>query len=87
MIEIFCLICLYSYGAKNKFKEHKNLCKNHDYCYIEMPKEENILKYILMEKSQWKFHWLFMLKKQTIPLTSEENQSYCKQKACHICKK
>ena len=52
MIEIFCLICLYSYGAKNKFKEHKNLCKNHDYCYIEMPKEENILKYILMEKSQ-----------------------------------
>ena len=37
---------------KNKFKEHKNLCKNHDYCYIEMPKEENILKYILMEKSQ-----------------------------------
>ena len=28
-----------------------------------------------------------MLEKETIPLTSDENKSYCKQKACHIFKK
>ena len=32
-------------------KEHENVCKNHDYCYIEMPKEEIILKHSYGEKS------------------------------------
>ena len=32
---------------KNKYKKHKNVCENHDYCYIEMLKEYNkIVKYI-----------------------------------------
>ena len=31
---------------------HKNLCKNIDYCYVEMPKEDKkILKYNYGEKS------------------------------------
>ena len=30
----------------NKLENHYNVCKNHDYCYVEMPKEGNkILKY------------------------------------------
>ena len=24
---------------KNKLKKHINICKSHDYCYIEMPKK------------------------------------------------
>ena len=32
--------------------KHYNVCKNHDYCYVEMPKEGNkILKYNHGEKS------------------------------------
>ena len=37
---------------KKKLKKHENVCKNHDYCYTEMPKEDNkILKYNHGEKS------------------------------------
>ena len=49
----FCrLNCLHSYRAKNKLKEHENVCKVHDYCYIEMLNESNkILKYNHRQKS------------------------------------
>ena len=31
---------------QNKLEKKYNACKNHDYCYVEMPKEDNkILKY------------------------------------------
>ena len=37
---------------KNKLKKHKNVCENYDYCYLEMPEEDNkILKYSQREKS------------------------------------
>ena len=33
-------------------KKHENVCKNYDYCYVGIPKEDNkILKYIHQEKS------------------------------------
>ena len=47
-----CLNCFCSYRTKNKLKKHKNVCKNHDYCYVEMPAQDNkILKYNQGEKS------------------------------------
>ena len=48
----YCLNCFHSFRTENKFKKHKNVCENHDYCYVEMPKEDNkILKYNHGEKS------------------------------------
>ena len=48
----YCLNCLYLYQTKNKPKKHENVCKNYDYCYVEMPKRYNeILKYNHGEKS------------------------------------
>ena len=48
----YCLNCFCSYSTGNKLKKHKNVCENHDYCYVEMPKENNkILKYNHGEKS------------------------------------
>ena len=42
----YCLNCFLSYAAKNKLEKHYHVCKNHDHCYVEMPKEDNkILKY------------------------------------------
>ena len=39
------LNCFRSYTTENKLKKHKNVCENHDYCYGEMPEEDNkILK-------------------------------------------
>ena len=36
-----CLNCFRSYTTKNRLKKHKNVCENHDYCYLEMPEEDN----------------------------------------------
>ena len=48
----YCLNCFQSYTIENKLKKHKKLCENHDYCYVEMPEEDNkIFKYNQGEKS------------------------------------
>ena len=49
--DFYCLNCLHSFRTENKLKIHEKVCKNHDYCYIEMPKGKNILKYNHGEKS------------------------------------
>ena len=33
----YCLNCFSSYTAKNKLKEHEEICNNHDSCNVEMP--------------------------------------------------
>ena len=44
--DFYRLNCFHSYSTENKLKMHENVCKNHDYCYVEMPNEDNvILKY------------------------------------------
>ena len=49
--DVYCLIFFCSYSTGNKLKKHKIVCKNHDYCYAEMPREHNkILKYNHGEK-------------------------------------
>ena len=57
----YCLNCFRAYTTENKLETHKKVCEHHDYCYVEMPKEDNkILKYNQGEKSI-KLHLLFML--------------------------
>ena len=49
--DFYCLNCFHSYSTKNKLEAHKKICKNHDYCYVEMPtKNNNIIKYNHGEK-------------------------------------
>ena len=38
-----CLNCFHSCSTK-KHKKHYNVCKNHDYCYVEMPEEDNKIR-------------------------------------------
>ena len=50
--DFYCLNCFQSYTTENKLKKHKNVCENHDYCYVEMPEEYNkTLKYNQGQKS------------------------------------
>ena len=59
--DFYCLNCFHSFSTKNKLKKHENVCKNHGYCYIEMPKEDNkILKHNHGETSL-KLPFIFML--------------------------
>ena len=50
--DFYCLNCFNSYCTNEKLKNHRNVCENHDYCYVEMSKKDNkILKYGQGEKS------------------------------------
>ena len=41
-----CLNGFHSYSTKEKLEKHEKLCNDHDYCYIEIPNDDNkILKY------------------------------------------
>ena len=50
--DFYCLNCFHSYRKLNKLKKHERVCKNHDYCHVNMPEEgKNILKYSPGDKS------------------------------------
>ena len=50
--DFYCLNCFGSYTTENKLEKQKNVCEHHDYCFVEMPVEDNeILKYNHGEKS------------------------------------
>ena len=53
MLETFIalIVCAHILQRK-KTEKHEKVCKDHDYCYVEMPNEGNkILKYNRVEKS------------------------------------
>ena len=48
----YCLNCCHSYSTQKRLQIHEEVCNNHDYCHVELPKEYNkILKYSHEEKS------------------------------------
>ena len=49
--DFYFLNCFSSYKTENKLKKHKKVWENHDYCYVEMPEDNKILKYNHGEKS------------------------------------
>ena len=49
--DFYCLNCFHSYSTKEKLKKHEKVCNDHDYCFVEMPNDDNkILKYNYGEK-------------------------------------
>ena len=50
--DFYCLNCFHSYRTKKKLKKHEKVRNNQDYCYVEMPNEDNkILSYYYRENS------------------------------------
>ena len=50
--DFYCLNCFHSYTTEKKLKKHERICKDHDFCHVKMPNEDNkILKYNPGEKS------------------------------------
>ena len=50
--DVYCINCLHSIRKKRRLEKHYNVCKNHEYCHVEMLEECNkILKYKHGEKS------------------------------------
>ena len=42
--DFYCLNCFHSFRTKNVLKKHETLCKDHDYCYVEMPNKNNYIQ-------------------------------------------
>ena len=42
---LICLNCFDSYPSKKSLEKHMKVCEDKDYCYIEMPKKGESLKY------------------------------------------
>ena len=42
--DFYCLECFYSYRTHNKLKKHERVCNNHDYCRVDMAKENEKIK-------------------------------------------
>ena len=40
VVDFYCLNCLHSYRTENKLKKHYSVCKNHDYCSVEILKKK-----------------------------------------------
>ena len=50
--DFYYLNCFHSYTTEKKLKKHQRICKDHDFCHVKMPDENNkILKYNPAEKS------------------------------------
>ena len=50
--DFYCLNCFHSYTTEKKLKKHERVCKDHDFCYVKVPNEnDKILKYNPGEKS------------------------------------
>ena len=49
--DFYCLNCFCAYSTKNKLEKHKKICENYDYCHVEMPAKDNVIKYNRREKS------------------------------------
>ena len=49
--DFYYLNCFHPYRTENKLKKYEKVRNDHDYCYVEMPDEDNkILKYNYGEK-------------------------------------
>ena len=49
--DFYCLNCFHSYRTLNKLKKHERVCNNHDYSRVDMPKDDEKIKYLPGEMS------------------------------------
>ena len=49
--DFYCLNCFHSHSTKEELEKHENVCNDHDYCYVQMPNYNKILKYNHGKKS------------------------------------
>ena len=83
-----CLNCFSSYTTKNKFKEHEEICNNHNSSHVEMPKwVDKISKYNPGEKSLKATFAIYLdsecLLKKVQYCQNNPGKSYTEKKAKH----
>ena len=59
--DFYCLNCFHSYSTKEKLKKHEKDDNDHDYCYVEIPNDNNKILKCTHESSILELHLLFTL--------------------------
>ena len=85
----FCLNCFHSYATKDKLKKHEKVFKEHDFCNIKMPDDDNkILKYNPGKKIiKTSFYYLYRFRMYTsknIYMSKYAKKLYTENKAVHV---
>lgn len=53
--DCYCMYCLHLFKTESKLKSSENICKNHNYCKVNMPELcRKILKFNYKQKSTQK---------------------------------
>ena len=74
----------HSYSTEKKLKKHEKVCNDHDYCYVEMPDEDNkILKYNHGEKSLKAPFVIYADLEKMHPCQNNFEKSYTEKKTKH----
>ena len=78
--DVCCMNYFKSSRTKSKLEIHKKMCENHDYCYVQMPNNENkILEYKHSQKSKIAplviYSYLESLLQKTNDGNNDENKS------------
>ena len=86
--DFYCLNCFHSYRTKSKLKNHKEICKNHDFCHLKMPDVDNNILESKPGKKSLKHPFIIyadleclLLKMNTC--NNNPNKSYTTAKALH----
>ena len=86
--DFYCLNCLHSYRTKNKLKKHEKICKDHDFCHLEMPDVENNILESKPGKKSLKHPFIIYANLKCLLLKTNTcnnnlNKSYTTVKALH----
>ena len=81
--DVYRINCFKSFRTKAQLEIHKKMCENHDYCYVQMPNNENkTVKYKHSQKSKRApfiiYSVLECLLQKTIMINNDQNKSTIK---------
>ena len=72
--DVYCMNCFKSFRTKSKLEIHKKMYENHDYCYVQMPNNENkILEYKHSQKSKRALFVIYYDLECLLQKTNDEN--------------
>ena len=72
--DVYCMNSFKLFRTKSKFEIHKKMCENHDYCYVQMPNNENkILEYKDSQKSKRAAFAIYSYLECLLQKTNDEN--------------
>ena len=83
--DFYCLNCFHSCTTEGKFRKHKRVCENHDFCFLKMPDEDNKILKDIPGKNPLKVPFIICADLECLLQKCQNNseKSYTEKKAMH----